>query len=226
MVVDADKRISAHQHGQETLMALQRAAGKSIGLLRGRESAIIDQIVVSNWLALIEVTQQQIDRVAKTLIELAQESPYFEPIKSLKGISQLSSALFLAETYNLAGFSHYKQIEKLAGTNLRQSQSGTSTGRRRLSKIGNPRLRWLLYRMTEETIKYVPEVRIKYLKRQLDKTCYRKNLMACAPKLLQLIFALCREGRAYHTRIDTQNTLDQLQNRYDQKLSKRSKKAA
>ena len=151
---------------------------------------------------------------------------HFQSIISLKGLSQVSTALFLAETYNLSGFSHYKQIEKLAGTNLRQSQSGQSTGRRRLSKIGNPRLRWLLYRMTEQAIKYVPEVRIKFLKRQLTKASYRKNLMAATPKLLQLIFALCREGRCYHPRIETLDTLAKLESQYNPKQGKPSNKAA
>ena len=150
---------------------------------------------------------------------MARESPYFEPIKSLKGISDLSTGLFLAETYNLSGFTHYKQIEKLAGANLRQNQSGKHTGRRKLSKIGNPRLRWLLYRMSEKAIKYVPEVRTKYLKRQLDKTSYRKNLMASVPKLLELIMALCRDRRTYETKPETLNTLAELETEYEEKLS-------
>ena len=130
----------------------------------------------------------------------------------------LSTALFLAETYNLAGFTHYKQIEKLAGTNLRQCQSGQGIGRRKLSKLGNARLRWLLYRMSEEAIKYIPEVRIKFLKRQLIKPCYRKNLMAATPKLLELIMALCRDGRTYQPRQETLQQLAELEKQYNEKL--------
>jgi len=210
-------RLSWNQHGKDTLLALKETASKSIGLKRGIEAAICDHTTISTWLALIKTTRTQSDQVTEALIDLAQNSPYFEPIKSLKGISELSSALFLAETYNLAGFTHYKQIEKLAGTNLRQNQSGQHTGRRKLSKIGNKRLRWLLYRMTEEAIKYVPEVRIKYLKRQLDKISYRKNLMACAPKLLELIMALCRDRRTYEARPESLETLAELETQYNQK---------
>ncbi|MFQ5641940.1 MAG: transposase, partial [bacterium] len=38
---------------------------------------------------------------------------------------------------------------------------------RHISHIGNRRLSWLLYKMSEETAKYVPEVRLKFLRRQL-----------------------------------------------------------
>ena len=80
--------------------------------------------------------------------------------------------------------------------------------------------------MTEEAIKYVPEVRIKYLNRQLIKGCYRKNLLAATPKLLELIMALCRDGRCYYARLDTLNTLAELEKQYDQKLSKQRNKTA
>lgn len=211
-------RVSRNQHGNNTLLALKEAASNSIGLQRGLEAAITDHIEISHWLALIQVTQEHLDRVAKQGIELAQDSPYFEPIKSLKGVSNLSAALFLAETYTLHGFTHYKQIEKLAGTNLRPSQSGQSTGRRTLSTSGHHRLRWLLYRMTEEAVKYVPEVRITFLKRQRDKPCDRKNLMASTPKLLELLMALCRDGRIYEPKTETLETLAELEQQDDENL--------
>lgn len=219
-------RVSWNQHGINTLLALQKAAKESIGIKRGIATAVTDHITISTWLVLIKTTHEKIEQVAHTLIDLARESPFFEPIISLKGISDLSCALFLSETYNLHGFTHYKQIEKLAGTNLRQRKSGQGIGRRRLSKLGNARLRWLLYRMTEETIKYVPEVRIKFLKRQLDKGQYRKNLLAATPKLLELIMALCKDHRCYAPRSEMLKTLEELEAKYDEKLRKSRKKVA
>ena len=87
----------------------------------------------------------------KKLIGLAKEIPYFQPIVSLKGISDKLTALFIAKTRDLSRFSHYKQIEKYAGVNIKQSQSGDYVGARHISHIGNRRLRWIIYRMAEET---------------------------------------------------------------------------
>jgi len=58
----------------------------------------------------------------------------------------------------------------------------------------------LLYKMCEETIKYIPEVRVKFVRRQLKKRCYRKNVVACASSLLRLIMLLIKENRLYQVR--------------------------
>ena len=85
----------------------------------------------------------------------------------------------------------------MAGTNLRLNTSGRYRGRNRISHLGNSRLRWILFIMAKETAKYVPEVRSKYLKRQLKKRNYLKNTIACTSKVLQLIMSLTREERLY-----------------------------
>jgi len=105
----------------------------------------------------------------------------FSILTNLMGISAETASLFLAEIRDISAFDNYKEIEKFAGYNLRLTQSGKHIGYRRISHLGNTRLRWVLYRMTEETMKYIPEVRIKYLKRQLKKQ----------------IFSLLKENRFY-----------------------------
>ena len=77
---------------------------------------------------------------------------------------------------DLGRYTHDKHIEKLAGLNLRLYQSTQYTGSRHISHIGNPRLRWIIYKMTEETAWRVPEVRIKYLRRQLKRRKHVKNV--------------------------------------------------
>ena len=51
--------------------------------------------------------------------------------------------------------------------------------------------------MTEETVKYVPEVRVKFIKRQLDKCSYRKNIIASSSNLLRLIMSMVKAKRCY-----------------------------
>jgi len=136
----------------------------------------------------------------KRLIELAKQTPWFKALTSLKGISDKLAALFIAETRDLSGFCHYKQLEKYAGYSLRQSQSADYIGPRHMNHIGNRRLSWILYKMSEETVKYVPEVRLKFLKRQLHRRSYRKNVVAASSNLLKLIMALVKENRVYQAR--------------------------
>ena len=141
--------------------------------------------------------------VATELVRLSKQTPYHGWITSLKGISDLLAALFIAEVRDPAQITQVKQIERLAGLNLYVHDSGTYQGRRRISHIGNARLRWILYRMASETSKYIPEVRIKYLRRRLKgQTNRNKNLVSAIPQLLTLLLALIREGRPYEEHPD------------------------
>ena len=158
------------------------------------------------------------------MIILAKQTPYFSILKSLKGISDKLAALFIAETRDLSQFNHYKKLEKYAGYNLRQSQSGEYVGTRHMSHIGNKRLSSVLYKMSEETAKYVAEVRIKFLRRQLKKRSYRKNLIASSSILLKLIVALIRENRVYQTSQQSNKQLILLEKQYAELKQKDKKK--
>jgi hypothetical protein len=99
---------------------------------------------------------------------------------------------------------------------LRLSDSGQHTGNRHISHLGNKRLLWIVYKMTEETARCVPEVRCKYLTRQLHRRRHRKSVIASTPQLLQLIVALTREQRPYQTREAGCDKLKELEQQYTQ----------
>jgi transposase len=194
------RKLSWGNRGRTDLEALQRYATASIGTTLAENEELAERMTLDSWLAMTALIEKQMDAIMKRLIELAQQTPYFKILISLKGISDKQAALFIAETRDLAGFKHYKQIEKYAGYNLRQSQSSAYVGPRHMSHIGNRRLSCILYKMSEETIKYVPEVRVKFLQRQLSKRSYRKNVVAASSNLLKLIMALVKDNRAYQAR--------------------------
>ena len=117
-------------------------------------------------------------------------------------------------------FTHFKAIEKLAGSNVRISDSGKFKGRRRISKMGNPRLRRVVYQMTTQTAKVVPQVRRRFLERELRKKCYRKNIVASSSQLLRLIVALTKERRSYEERPDLEAHLEGLERKYEARYKK------
>lgn len=187
--------VSRRKYGIKHLHKLQDLAKHTIGIFSNSE--LYDRTIVLTWLEGMKEIGFRIKIILDQLINLASTMKEFSILTSLMGISSETASLFLAEIRDISAFENYKQIEKFAGYNLRLTQSGKHVGSRRISHLGNTRLRWVLYRMTEETMKYIPEVRIKYLKRQLKKQVYRKNLVACIPQLLKLIFSLLKENRHY-----------------------------
>jgi transposase len=219
------EHISRRQCGRSTLEALQQAARTSIGLVRCSDERLADRRSLDAFLALIETTEHQLKPILDDLVVRAEQLPQFERLISLSGVGKRLAALFLAEVQDISRFTHYKHIEKLAGLNLRLFDSGRYSGTRHISSIGNTRLRWILYKMTEETARRVPEVRVKYLRRQLKHRKHVKNVVASIPQLLQLIMAMEHHQRCYEVRPDILNELTHLETTYEQ-LTARRKTAA
>lgn len=189
-------RISNGNHHAPTLMKLQSVASRSVGSHVVGEEGIL-KMTLDIWIAQIRQNDKDLKTIGAAMMAMAKRTYYFDILVSLKGISDLTASRFIAECRDLRGFVHYKQIEKYAGANVRLMDSGKYAGTRRISKIGNKRLLRLIYLMTTQTVKFIPEVRAKFITRQLKNTCYRKNVIAASPWLLKLIMALIKEKRPY-----------------------------
>jgi len=220
-------KLSGRQHGEATLRALKEAAKQSIGITLSNEEIISERITLNCWLGQYILLKEQINYVLEQLIALAENTPYFSIISSLKGISDITAARFIAELRDLSYFDHYKKIEAISGLNLKLSQSGQYTGYRRITHIGNHRLRAVIYTMAEETKNHIPEIRIRYLKRQMKQPRYRKNVIASCSNLLKLIVALIKEEHKYQYKQEKQNELLELEKKYKEfKEKKKYKKSA
>lgn len=204
-------RVSRKQKGIRTLKAIQEAAKNSIGLVLDEEQIKAAHLARDAWVAMLKLTLAQIERVLSQIIARAKKMPYFHILTSVKGISDISASLFIAELRDLYNFRHYKQIEAFAGLGLRVSDSGQYRGYRHINHIGNSRLRSILYGMTVETKNHIPEIRIRFLKRQMKQDRFRRNIIACTSNLLKLIMNLVQENRSYEFREEKVKELKELE---------------
>jgi len=209
------EQISRRQCGRATLEKLQAAARTTIGIVRQSDERLADRLALDAYLALIDTLERHMHRVLEELIVRAKQLPQYERINSLSGAGPKLTALFLGEVQDLSRFTHYRHLEKLAGLNLRLYDSGRYSGTRHISSIGNNRLRWIIYKMTEETAKRVPEVRIKYLRRQLKRRKHVKNVVAAVPQLLQLIIAMEKHHHTYTQRAEAVAAMHELEEHYN-----------
>jgi transposase len=218
----AVRKISCGNHNAKTLQKIKEHAYSSIGRTAEGEEEIL-RLVLDGWIAELRQLNCSIKALKKTLIELAKETEYFEILVSLPGISELTAARFIAECRDLYLFTHYKQIEKMGGSNVRLCDSGKYAGTRRINGIGNKRLLNLIYIMTCNAARFTPEVRIKFLRRQLKSRSYRKNIFAASSILLRLIVSLIKDKRTYEIREESLKELARLERKYnpDKKDKKR-----
>jgi len=179
---------------------------------------------VNMWIEQIRMLKVQQYNILREMSALAQQTPFYAILTSIKGISEITAARFIAEIPQLGNALHFKQVETFAGLNLRLSQSGQIKGYRKISHLGNHRLRAVLYKMTEETKNHIPEVRIRFLKRQLKQPIYTRNITACTTNLLKIIMALIRENRMYAYDPDKVREMEELDARYQVEKQKRQRK--
>jgi hypothetical protein len=81
--------------------------------------------------------------------------------------------------------------------------------------------------MAEETKNHIPEIRIRYLKRQMKQPRYRKNVIAVSSNMLKLIVALIKQEHKYEYKEEKQKQLLELEAKYKEfKEKKKYKKSA
>lgn len=212
-------KISLRYHGRETLEDLKAWTKISIGVPVDPVVEDVLRIVLDGLITALIQVEAQIKMTLNALKKLARELPEFDILTSIPNISENLAALFIAETANPSRFDHYKQVEKLAGLNLRLSQSGQYAGQRRISGIGNSRLRHIIYQMTVQTSRAVPQVRCRFLRRQLNRKCYRKSIVSSSSQLLKLIMVLIKEQRPYQHKKDWNRELKKLERQYQKQKS-------
>lgn len=206
-------KVSRGHHGCATLEQLRDLAKISIGLpLSDQQEAY--RIVLDTWLDELRAIDVDLAKVEKALIQYGSTDRSFPILTSIPGIGENLAAQFVAETRGPGRFTHCKQIEKLAGLNLRLRESGNTSGARSINGIGNKRLRHVIYQMNWQTAKLIPQVRRRFLVRELKHPCYRKNLLACSSSLLRLIVALIKQNRPYEPRPELRAALRPLEQQY------------
>lgn len=221
------EKVSQRQHGLKTLKRIQDAAVNSIGISLSDDLLFSEKLTMITWLNQYQLLKEQMKLVLDKLIDIAEESPLFSILISLKGISGITASRFIAELRDPLLFTNYKQIESFAGINLKLSQSGKFSGYRRITHIGNHRLRAIIYTMAEETKNHIPEIRIRYLKRQMKQDRYKKNVVASASNMLKLITSMFKDKHTYLYREDSLEELKLLEVKYlEFKNKKKMKKSA
>ena len=121
---------------------LKEMAEQSTGLTEGLRMGHQELTIL---LSQYDLYQEQLDLLMSEVEQLVSQIPGTQQMLSVPGVGLVTVAGFLAEVGDLAGYDNPRQIQKLAGLNLKES-SGKHKGRTEISKRGRPRLRALLFR--------------------------------------------------------------------------------
>jgi len=126
-----------------------------------------------------------------------------EKIMKIKGVGLLTIAILLAETNGFELFNSASQLTSYAGYDVVENQSGNRTGRTRISKKGNSRIRRILHLPSFNVVRYNEPVFKTLFFRVLERS-NRKMIgyVAVQKKLLLIIYALWKNGEEYDPQIN------------------------
>jgi len=129
-----------------------------------------------------------------TLVQAVQRAhpQVWNILIDIPGLGQVTVALFLAQIHSLDRFPGHKQLAAFAGIEPTTYQSGKYTAPGHISKRGSPHLRRTLYLMAQSVVRYSNTFRQYFQQLTARGKPYRVAIIACASKLLRVIFALVR----------------------------------
>jgi transposase len=147
-----------------------------------------------------ELLRSIMDKTEQNLVEMATSIPGVDMALSIKGIGVITVAGFIAEAGDITRFNHPKQIQKLAGLNLRENSSGDHQGQTTISKRGRRRLRALLFRAILPVVANNSEFKKLhqyYTTRAVNPLKKKQSLIVLCGKLIRVFYALMTKNVEY-----------------------------
>jgi transposase len=114
--------------------------------------------VLADWRS----TKTRLAHVESRMVEVLDELELTDLVISIPGISAVGAAAILAETGDPTRFDSPRALVKHAGLCPRDNNSGTFTGRSRISRRGRPRLRLAAWRATWGALHHNPVMAARY----------------------------------------------------------------
>jgi transposase len=172
-------------------------AEHSIGLTEGLQMGRHELRIL---LGQYDLYQEQLNTLMAEIERLVSQIPGTQQMLSVPGVGLVTVAGFIAEVGDLSGYENPRQIQKLAGLNLKENSSGKHKGRTQISKRGRPKLRALLFRCVIPLLAKNPEFQALhkyYTQRSKNPLKPVQSVIALSCRLIRVLFALGKRKVPY-----------------------------
>jgi len=150
--------------------------------------------------ARVTAVQARIAGIEAELVRLADRLPAYRLLRTIPGIGPTVAAILVAEIGDIAWYTKFSQLRKLAGLDIVSIQTGQWTGGGRISKAGRALLRWALYQAAIGATRN-PAWRARrealIAKRRGNRHAFFKANVELGAKILRLVWGVWRSGRPY-----------------------------
>lgn len=151
---------------------------------------------ISLYLKQIQELDVLIDEYNRKISALAKKTKEVEILSSVPGLAELTSMVLLTELGDYKRFSHVKQVASYVGIIPTLKSSGDKIFHGRLTKDGNPYIKWALIQAASAAGHTKTEIG-KYFRRKLIRKGYQKACVATGHKILRIAFTLLQKQQYY-----------------------------
>jgi transposase len=161
------------------------------------------QVLSETKKCMVEIYLEKINDLEKTISQLdkliKQRSSDFPEVKlltSIPGIGTITAFLLASEIGDINRFTSSKSFASYFGLVPRLNQSGNHAYYGRITKLGNPYVRWSLVQASHRMVRMDSEAK-RFVTRLSFKGGKKKAIVAWARKLSTIIFCILKENRPY-----------------------------
>ena len=184
---------SKGRYGKDTAITFREAARASIG-----SSMPAKSLELKHTIKLIKELTSEIDEIEDSIQQIMDE--LHPPILSIPGMGVHSAAMILAEIGDFSNFDSPDKVLAYAGCSPSTYQSGKLTNcYAHMEKRGSRYLRYALYNATKYVCHWNPVFAEYLAKKRSEGKHYNVALSHAMKKLVRLIYALQKSGKAYLT---------------------------
>jgi transposase len=144
--------------------------------------------------------QEHLSHLENEIDALARNIEEYDLLRSIPGIGEKIAATILSEIGDIDQFEHAKKLVAYAGIDPSVYASGKFVATsNKITKRGSKRLRRALFLAVQCGLRRGANRRLRefYDRKRSEGKAYKVALIACANKLLHVIFALLKNGKRY-----------------------------
>ncbi len=154
-------------------------------------------------LALLRQLEDQLDIADRTIVQIAEQNVTVRRLMTAPGVGPVIGTAYVATLDTPTRFPRARQVASYVGLVPREDSSAERRHRGRITKAGNPRLRWLLVQAAW-TIWLSRHARAAPLRDWANHIARRRGvriaIVALARRLAGILYALWRDGTVYDPR--------------------------
>jgi len=157
--------------------------------------------VLDVYLTQLEAVQKSITKVEDLIKQKSSGIPEVKLLQTIPGFGTTTAFLLASEIGDIARFPNAKKFASYFGMVPRLNQSGNHAYYGRITKLGNPYVRWLLVQAAHRYYRIDRQAK-RFVDRLSFRSGKKKATVALARKIGIIAYTVLKEKRSYEKRLE------------------------